>query len=103
MSKTLKMICPVTGTDEITVTYFDPEERIISKKKTKDGKYKQILKPRKQVTNGLTPEFSCPQLKHPLLADLPKHLANQLHEEEKGWCNKIKKSCPSDQIIQNLL
>ena len=101
MRKTLKMICPVTGTDEITVTYFDPEEKVVSQRKLKDGKYERVLKPRKQVQNGLKPEFSCLQLKHPLIANLPESLADQLYKEEKGWCNKIKKPCPSDQIIHD--
>ena len=101
MSKIVKKLCPVTGSDEITVTYCDPEERITSKK-FKNGKYERVLKPRKQVATGLKPEFSCPQLKHPLLANLPKPLADQLFEEEKTWCSKIKKPCPSEQIFQDL-
>lgn len=82
MSKTVKKICPVTGLDEITVTYFDPEELVMTQRK-KDGKYKRVLKPRKQVANALTPAFTCPQLKHPIMANLPKPLADQLFNEEK--------------------
>jgi len=103
ISKIVKKICPVTGSDEITVTYFDPEESVMSQRKSKDGKYERVLKPRKQVANGLKPRFSCPQLKHPLMVNLPKPLADQLYKEEKGWCSKLRKTCPTDQIIQDLL
>jgi len=102
MSKIVKKICPVTGSDEITVTYPDPEELVISQRKTKEGKYERVLKPRKQVANGLKPTFSCPQLKHPLMANLPKTLAEQLFKEKRSWCKKIEKTCPTDQIIQDL-
>jgi hypothetical protein len=103
VSKLVKKICPVTGSDEIIVMYFDPEELVTSQRKLNDGKYELILKPRKQVINRLKPTFSCAQLEHPLMANLPKPLADQLYKEEKGWCNKIKKTCPTGQIIQDLL
>jgi len=103
MSKTVKKICPVTGSDEITVTHFDPEELVMSQRKRKGDKYERVLKPKKQVTNGLKPTFSCPHLKHPLMANLPKPLVDQIWKEEKGWCDKIQKVCPTDQIIQDLL
>ena len=97
MSRIVKKMCPVTGVDEITVTHFDPEELVTTQRKI-DGKYKRVLKPRKQVANALKPAFSCLQMKHPELANLPKSLADQLLNEEKVWCNRIKKPCPTDQI-----
>ena len=100
MSKIVKKMCPVTGLDEVTVTYFDPEELVVTQRK-KDGKYERVLKPRKQVANALTPTISCPQMKHPSIADLPKQLTDQLLNETKVWCSRIKKPCPSDQIIQD--
>jgi hypothetical protein len=103
MSKIVKKYCPVTGSDEITVTYPNPEEMVVPRRKTKEGKYERVLKPRKQVANGLKPTFSCPQLKHPLMADLPRSFAEQLVKEKRSWCVKIEKTCPTDQIIQDLL
>ena len=99
MSKTVKKICPVTGLDEITVTYPDPEELVMTQRKI-DGKYKRVLKPRKQVANALKPTFSCPQLEYPFMADLPKSLADQMENEERVWCNRIKKPCPTDQVFE---
>ena len=82
MDKTLKKVCPVTGTDEISITFTDSKERDASK--------------------DTTPEYSCSQMRHPLMANLPTALADQLHKKRKMWCLKIKKPCPSEQIYEAL-
>jgi len=101
MSRITK-ICPVTVSDEIIVTHPDPEELVITQRKTTEGKYERVLKPRKEVKGGLLPEVSCPSLGIPIL-DAPSPLGTQLWKEGKAWCAKRKKVCPMEQIIQDLL
>lgn len=101
MSKTIKKICPVTGLDEITIEYPNPDELVITQRKQPDGKYERTLKPRKEVRNALLPKVACLNFRHPALADLPESLKDQLWKEGKVWCMKIRKSCPLDQIIQS--
>jgi len=103
MGKTTKKICPVTGSDEITITYHDPDELVITQRKQPDGKYERTSKPRKEVRNALLPEVACPNLKHPALANLPESLQSQLWKEGKAWCMKIGKACPMDQITYDSL
>lgn len=102
MSKVIKKICPVTMSDEIIVTHPDPEELVITQRKTIEGKYERVLKPRKEVKNGLLPDVNCPSLGHPAL-DMPTSLGTRLWKEGKAWCRKTEKVCPMEQIIQDLL
>jgi len=55
------------------------------------------LRPRKKVENATLPRFSCPSLKHPLVANLPESLSTQLLRDEKSWCAKIGKPCVMDE------
>jgi hypothetical protein len=96
MSKTVKKICPVTKMDEITIVYPDVEELVITQRKDSEGNYKRVLRPRKEVKNATLPMFSCPSLRHPLIANLPKSISKQLFEDEKSWCARIEKPCPMD-------
>lgn len=102
MNRVIKKICPITGSDEITVIYLDPEELVTTQRKTIEGKYERVLKPRKEVEGGLSPEVDCPSQGHSAL-DLTSPLGTQLWKEGKAWCRKAKKVCPIDQIIQDLL
>jgi len=102
MSKVIRKICPITGSDEIVVTYPNPEELITTQRKTIEGRYERVLKPKKEVKGGLLPEVDCPSQGHPAL-DLTSPLGIQLWKEGKAWCRKTRKVCPMDQIIQDLL
>ena len=70
MSRTVKKICPITRSDEITITYPDPNELVMTQRKDSNGSYKRVLRPRKEVEKATWPRFSCPSLKHPLIANL---------------------------------
>ena len=96
MNRTVKKICPVTGSDEITVTFPNPEELVMTQRKQPDGKYKRVLRPRKEVKNASLPEVACPNFD-------PKSLYSQLHKEGKVRCIKMGNVCPIDQIIQDIL
>ena len=98
MSKVIRN-CPVTGSDEIIITYLDPEELFTTQRKTMEGRYARVLKPRKEVKNALLPMVRCPNFKHPMIANLPESLKAQLWKEEKVWCLKINKTCPLEQLI----
>jgi len=98
----VKKICPVTGSDEIVVTYPDPDELVITQRKDPTGSYKRVLRPRKEVKGGLLPVVACPSLGHPAL-DAPPSLRLQLLKEEKAWCRKTGKVCPIENILQGLL
>jgi len=102
LSKTVKKKCPITGLDEIVVTYPNPNELVATLRKTEEGKYIQILKPRKEVKGGLSLEVSCPSQGHPAL-DVSSPLGLQLWKEEKAWCRKTRKVCPIEKILQDLL
>lgn len=102
MSKIKRKTCPITGSDEIVITYLDPEELVTTQRKTADGRYERILKPRKEVKNGLSPEVKCPSQGHPTL-DVASSLGIQLMKEGKAWCRKTKQVCPMEQITQGFL
>jgi hypothetical protein len=85
------------------MTLFNSEELALSERISEDGLYEIVLDSGKQLANGLKPVFSCPQLIHPLWANLPKPLADLLYREGKGWCRKIQKTCPTNQIVQDML
>ena len=102
MSKVIRKICPITGSDEIVVTYLNPEEPVTTLRKTEEGKYERVLKPRKEVKGGLSPEVACPSQGHPAL-DVPSPLGLQLWKEGKVWCRKTRKVCPMEKILQDLL
>ncbi len=76
MSKTVKIKCPITGADEITLKFPDPNEFVITQRKGADGKYRQVSKARKEVKNALKPLVSCASLEIPAFptADLPPAL-----------------------------
>ena len=97
MSKTVKKICPITNLDEITIVYPDVEELVMTQRKDSNGNYKRVLRPRKEMKNATLPMFSCPSLKHPLIANLPESIAHQLFKDEKSWCSRIKKPCLMDE------
>lgn len=99
MSKFVSKICPITGSDEITVKYPDPNELVITRRKGLDGKYERVLRSRKEVRGGLIPEVTCPSLEIPKLAKVPSSLERQLMKERKAWCKKRKMVCPIEQII----
>jgi len=99
MSKMVKKICPITMLDEITITYPDAKELVITQRKGSNGSYNRVLRPRKEVKNATLPRFSCPSLKHPLSANLPESLKNQLLKNEKSWCSKIGKPCVMDKKL----
>jgi hypothetical protein len=96
MVKTGKKICPVTNIDEITITYPDPQELVITQRKDSNGNYKRVSRPRRDVKKATLPRFSCPSLKHPLVANLPESLRKQLLTDEKSWCARIGKPCLMD-------
>lgn len=102
MSKVVRKTCSVTGSDKIVTTYPDPEELVTTQRKTAEGKYERVLKPRKEVKDGLSLEVKCPSQGHPAL-DAPSPLGMQLLKEGKAWCRKTRKVCPMEQIIQDLL
>jgi hypothetical protein len=102
MSTVKRKTCPVTGSDEIVVTFLNPEELIVTQRKAPDGKYERVLKPRKEIKGGLLPEVRCPSQGHPAL-HAPQTLGMQLWKEGRAWCRKTKKECPMDDIIQDLL
>ena len=102
MSRITKKICPVTVSDEIIITHPNPEELVITQRKTIEGKYERVLRPRKEAKGGLLPTVNCPSLGHPAL-DAPSPLGTQLWKEGKAWCRKTKKMCPMEQIIQDLV
>ncbi|MCK4478285.1 hypothetical protein KAU88_07145 [Candidatus Bathyarchaeota archaeon] len=99
MSRTVKKTCPITSSDEITITYPDPNELVMTQRKDSNGSYKRVLRPRKEVKNATLPRFSCPSLKHPLVANLPESLSTQLLRDEKSWCAKIGKPCVMDEKL----
>lgn len=103
MSRTAKKICPITKSDEIVVTYLDPEELVTTQRKTIEGKYERVLRPRKEVRGGLSPNVACPSQGHPALDISPSSLGIQLWKGGKAWCRKTQKVCPMEQIIQDLL
>ena len=102
MSKVIRKFCPITGSDEIVVTYLNPEELVTTLRKTEEEKYERVLKPRKEVKDGLSPEVACPSQGHPAL-DVPSPLGLQLLKEGKVWCRKTRKECPMEKILQDLL
>ena len=99
MSKFVKKICPITGSDEIAVMYLDPDELVITQRKGSDGKYRRVMRPRKEVKGGLRPEVICSSAEIPALAKLPLSLRNRLMEEKKVWCKKKNGVCPLEQIV----
>ncbi len=102
MSKTVKKICPITKLDEITIVYPDVEELIVTQRKDSNGNYKRVLRPKKEVNGGLSPEVACPSQGHPLI-DVPSPLGLQLWKEGKVWCRKTRRVCPMEKILQDLL
>jgi len=101
MNRVVKRICPVTKSDEITMTYLDPEELVATQRKTIEGKYERVSRPRKEVKGGLSPEVNCPSQGHPAL-DLPTSLGTELMKAKKAWCRKTQQICPMEQILQDL-
>ena len=101
MRKTVKKNCPITGSDEITIKFFDPNELVITQRKGSDGKYRRVEKPRKEVRGALRPEVSCPSLGIPPLAEAPA-LTRRLIKEGKAWCKKRRNICPIDEILEKL-
>jgi hypothetical protein len=102
MNRVVKKICPVTKSDEITITYLNPEELVTTQRKTIEGKYERVSRPRKEVKGGLSPEVNCPSQGHPAL-DLPTSLGTELMKAKKAWCRKTQQVCPMEQILQDLL
>jgi hypothetical protein len=100
MSKIIKRICPLTGSDEITIKFFDPDELVTTQRKGSDGKYGRVEKPRKEVRGGLRPEVSCPSLDLPVLAGFSLEEQNRLAEEGKSWCKKRQEICPTGEITE---
>jgi hypothetical protein len=99
MSKTVKKICPITNLDEISISYPDEKELVMTQRKDSNGNYKRVLRPRKEVKNAMLPIFSCPSLKHPLVANLPESLGKQLLKDGKSWCARIGKPCLMDERL----
>ena len=99
--RVVKTICSVTKSDEITITYLDPEESVATRRKTIDGEYERVSRPRKEVKGGLSPEVNCPSQGHPAL-DLPTSLGTKLMKAKKAWCRKTQQICPMEQILQDL-
>lgn len=100
MNRVEHKICPLTCSDEITIKYPDPNELVLTQRKTSEGKYEKVMRPRREVKNGLLPQISCPSLGHPLL-DAPKPLSTQLHEDRQGFCRKTVNVCPIDKILDS--
>jgi len=96
MSEMVKKICAITSSDEITITYPDPKELVMTQRKDSNGSYKRVLRSRKEVKKAILPRFSCPSLKHPLVANLLESLRNLLLRDDKSWCAKIGKPCVMD-------
>jgi hypothetical protein len=101
VNRVVKKICPITKLDEITVTYLDPEELVTTQRKTIEGKYERVSRPRKEVRGGLSPEVDCPSQGHPAL-DLPTSLGTELMKAKKAWCRKTQQVCAMEQILQDL-
>ncbi len=97
-AKIIRKICPITGVDEITTKFFDPDELVITQRKGSDGKYRRVEKPRKEVRGSLIPEVSCPSLEIPVLAGLSFEVQKKLAEEGKAWCKKRQNICPIEEI-----
>lgn len=91
--------CPV-GLEEITITFLDPDERILTRRRVPDGRY--VLAPRRE-TGYPKILVSCPSLRTPHLADLPTALKESMIKKGKWWCEKMRVVCPDEQIISSLL
>jgi hypothetical protein len=102
LSEVVKKTCPVTKSDVIVITYPNPEELVVTQRKTTEGKYEKVMKARKEVKGALLPEVACPSQGHPAI-DAPSSIGIQLMKEGKAWCRKTKRVCPMEQIIQDLL
>jgi hypothetical protein len=102
MSVIKKKTCPITCSDEIVVTFPNPNELVSTQRKTSDGKYERVLKPRKEVKKALLPDVRCPSLGHPVL-HAPRPLGKQLWKKGISWCKKTRKECPIEQVTQDLL
>lgn len=102
MSKTVKKICPITGSDEITIRFFDPDELVMTQRKGPDGKYRRVDKPRNEVRGRLRPEVSCQSLGLPVLAGFSLEEQNRLAEEGKSWCKKRQEICPTEEILESI-
>ena len=102
MSKTVKNLCPVTGSDEITIEFPDPNELVITQRKGPNGKYRRDMRPRKEVKNALLPIISCPNMILPLSADISQALMDRLMAEGNIWCKKIRKACPTEEILEKI-
>ncbi len=57
MSRIAKKICPVTMSDEIIVIHPDPEELVVTQRKTVEGKFERVLRPRKEVKHDYCPRL----------------------------------------------
>lgn len=99
VDKTIKSKCPI-GFEELSIEILDLDERILTRKRGPDGKYRHI--PRKE-TKYPKYEVSCPSLETPHLADLPPTLRDNLLEEGKWWCKKREAICTHEQFIPPLL
>jgi hypothetical protein len=99
VSKTVKKNCPITGSDEITIKFLDPDELVQTQRKDSDGKYRQVLKPRKEIKTPLT-EISCTSLEMPVLAGFTWEEQRKLTEEGKTWCKKRREICSIKQISE---
>jgi hypothetical protein len=97
MSKIVKKICPITGSDEITIKLLDPNELVITQRKGSDGKYRRTEKPRKEVRTPLI-ELSCTSLDIPVFAGFTWEEQRRLSEEGKTWCKKRRDICPIEEI-----
>jgi len=102
LDRAIKKTCPVTKSDIIIITYPDPEELVLTQRKSSEGRYAKVLSPRKEVKDGLLPTVDCLNQGHPAI-DITSPLGIKLWKEGKAWCRKIKKECPIEQILQDLL
>jgi hypothetical protein len=98
LNKVVRKTCPITKSDVIVITYPDPEELVLSLRKTTEGKYEKVMKPQKEVKGGLLPRVDCPSQGHSAI-DMTSDEGIQLMKEGKAWCRKTKKICPIEQII----
>ncbi len=98
LSKVIKKACPVTKSN-IIITYPDPEELVLTQRKSSEGVYEKVLRPRKEVKGGLSPTVECLNMGHPAI-DIASPLGIELWKEGKVWCRKIKKECPTERIPQ---
>lgn len=89
-----RISCPVTSSDEVVITYLDPDELVMTQHKTSDGKFEKVMKPRRDVKKGLLPNAKCSNFKHPLCTNLPEPTKMQMQKEGKIWCVKIGERCP---------